>query len=197
MKLLIQNLQKIEGLATELSQEHKPEVMILQEINLSSENHSFPARNTSKLGYGTAIGSKYGVNDIKLIQSPYAELGGIIHKKTTIATVESIQFVSFHGYNGQPFKNKEKLASHVQAVLAQIEPGPAVFGGDFNTWSESHLDAVVTEMDRKGFHLAYSWPYPGRDIPLDHVFLRGVRITNSVNYSCASDHRGAILELAV
>ena len=197
MRVLVQNLQKIHRLATELLEEHNPDVMILQEINLPSENHTFPASNVSRMGYGTAIGSRYDINNIKLIQSPYAEFGGLIHKKTTLATVESIQFVSFHGYNGQPFKSKKKLASHVHDVLAQIQPGPAVFCGDFNTWSQSHLDAVTTEMDGKGFYLAYSWPYPCRDFPLDHVFLRGVSIMNSVNYSCVSDHRGAILELAV
>jgi len=197
MNILVQNLQKRDSLATELFEEHEPDLMLLQEINLHSETHSFPASNVSSMGYGTAIGSKLEMTNIKYIQSPYSEFGGVIHKKTTVATVNTIQFVSFHGYNGQPFKKKRKLVAHVVAVLAELSPGPAVFAGDFNTWSNEHLDAVKVELERVGLHLAYSWPYPGRDDPLDHAFLRGVELKSSNNYACASDHRGAILELHV
>ena len=196
MKILVQNLQKRDSLATELFEEHDPDVMLLQEINIHSETHSFPASNISSMGYGTAIGSKFEATDIKYIQSPYSEFGGIIHKKTTIATVNTIQFVSFHGYNGQPFKKKFKLVAHIEAVLAELTPtGPAVFAGDFNTWSKEHLEAVTVKLESVGFHLAYSWPYPGREDALDHAFLRGMELQSSKNYVCASDHRGAILEL--
>jgi endonuclease/exonuclease/phosphatase family metal-dependent hydrolase len=197
MKILVQNLQKRNGLATELFEEHDPDLMLLQEINIHSETHSFPASNVSSMGYGTAIESKFDVTNIKYIQSPYAELGGIIYKKTTVASIRSIQFVSFHGYNGQPFKNKNKLVAHVEAVLAELSPGPALFAGDFNTWSKEHLDAVKAKLESAGFHFAYSWPYPGRDDPLDHAFLRGLELKSSENYACTSDHRGAILELDV
>lgn len=195
MKVLVQNLQKRDGLATELFEEHDPDLMLAQEINLHSETYSFPASNVSSMGYGTAIGSKFQVTNIKLVRSPYAEFGGIIYKKTTVASIKSIQFVSFHGYNGQPFKSIDKLIAHVEAVLAVLSPGPALFAGDFNSWSQEHLDAVKAKLESAGFHLAYSWPYPGRDQPLDHAFLRGLELTRSENYACASDHRGAILEL--
>jgi endonuclease/exonuclease/phosphatase (EEP) superfamily protein YafD len=197
MKILVQNLQKRDGLATELFEEKDPDVMLLQEINLHSEKHGFPASNVSRMGYGTAIGSKFEFSNIKHVQSPYAEFGGTIRKKTTIASINSIQFVSFHGYNGQPFKDKKKLVAHVEAVLAELEPGPALFAGDFNTWSIDHLDAVMEKMDSFGFKLAYTWPYTGRDFALDHAFVRELKIKNSDNYVCASDHRGAILDLEV
>ena len=38
MKVLIQNLQKQSGLATDLIQQYEPDVMLAQEINISSEN---------------------------------------------------------------------------------------------------------------------------------------------------------------
>jgi endonuclease/exonuclease/phosphatase family metal-dependent hydrolase len=198
MKVLVQNLQKRSALATELINKHDPDVMLAQEINLSSETHTFQASNVSSLGYGTAISCKDSVTDIKLVSAPYAEFGGFVHKKTTVATTTKlIQFVSFHGYNGQPFKNIENLVEHVRAVLSVLSPGPSVFAGDFNTWSQAHLDAVKASLEKEGFHLAYSWPYPGRDFPLDHAFLRGVRLENSSHYECASDHLGAILELVL
>ena len=200
MKILIQNLQKRGGLATELLEEYNPDVMLLQEINLYAETRSdfFPAHNVSRMGYGTAIGGKFEISNIKCVQSPYAEIGGVVHKKTTIASIQSVQFISFHGYNGQPFKNKEKLVTHVEAVLKVLPPDqPALFAGDFNTWSQEHLDAVTSKLESAGFHLVYSWPYPDRDLPLDHAFLRDMELISSTNYACSSDHRGAILELNV
>jgi endonuclease/exonuclease/phosphatase (EEP) superfamily protein YafD len=197
MKVLVQNLQKRSALATELINEHDPDVMLAQEINLSSESHAFQASNVSSLGYGTAISSKDSVTDIKRVNAPSAEFGGFVHKKTTVATTKFVQVVSFHGYNGQPFKSIEKLVEHVRAVLSLLTPGPAVFAGDFNTWSQGHLDGVKALMEKYGFHLAYSWPYPGRDYPLDHAFLRGMQLENSSHFKCASDHLGAILELVL
>ena len=106
-----------------------------------------------------------------------------------------MQFVSFHGYNGQPFKSIEKLVAHVKAVIHVLSPGPVVFAGDFNSWSQGHLSAVKTILNEAGFHLAYSWPYPGRDFPLDHAFIRGVSLKASAHFESVSDHLGAILQV--
>jgi endonuclease/exonuclease/phosphatase (EEP) superfamily protein YafD len=74
---------------------------------------------------------------------------------------------------------------------------PTIFAGDFNTWTQRHLDAVTTKLEEAGFHLAFSWPYPGRDIALDHVFLRGdgIQLVNTRVFSSKSDHQGVLLEL--
>ena len=200
MKVLIQNLEKRSGLATQLVEEHKPEIVLVQEINLSSERCNFPAYNVSKRsGYGTAIGStsnEFEITNIMRVLSPHAEVGGFMYKKTTIATIQSVQYVSFHGYNGLPFKDKQKLVDHIEAVLAVLDPSvPTLFAGDFNTWTKEHLEAVTDAMTRENFQWAYSWPYDGRDFPLDHAFIRGLVVTKFENYICSSDHRGAILEI--
>jgi endonuclease/exonuclease/phosphatase family metal-dependent hydrolase len=233
MRILIQNLQKRDGLATELFNKHDPDVMLCQEINLPSEScHFQQANNVSSMGFGTAIaiGSKLVNTNANLstrtirVQSPYAEFGGLIHKKTTVTCIIvnsiPVQFVSFHGYNGQPFKNVSKLVAHVEAVLAKMKThpcgddddnnddsgnsdnnndnaGPAVFAGDFNTWSQEHLDQCKQILQNAGFHLAYSWPYPGREqkTPLDHVFVRDLELKKSEYFTCLSDHKGAIVEL--
>ena len=78
MKILIQNLQKQPGLATMLAGEHDPHVMLAQEINLHSETFPFQATHVSSIGYGTAISSQGEVENIRLVESPYAEFGGII-----------------------------------------------------------------------------------------------------------------------
>lgn len=235
MRVLVQNLQKQSGLATEMMQKYQPDVMLLQEINLRSESGKTlaQAHNTSRLGYGTAIyicsnytkHNEYPTDSTALItethkvESPYAEFGGFIHKKTTVttlvisntsSTVQTLQLVSFHGYNGQPFKSVPKLMAHIDAVLSVLHPdGPVVFAGDFNTWPDGdHLAAVRTRLEGVGFHLAFSWPYPphqkekhdddGEVQHLDHAFLRGnVRLDDSSFFSSKSDHLGALLDITI
>jgi len=212
MKVLVQNLQKRNNLATQLIEKYDPDVILAQEISLYSESNYdtiFEANYVSSMGYGTAIGlghnqgekeegstnnitQKFEISDIKKVHSPYAEFGSMIYKKTTIATItctttctsnnvssknlDRVELISFHGYNGQPFKNKEKLVAHVKAVIDKISPtGPALFAGDFNTWSKEHLDAVSAELENVGFRLVFSWPYPNREVPLDNAFFEGLR----------------------
>eukprot|EP00592_Proboscia_alata_P018640 CAMPEP_0194407682 /NCGR_PEP_ID=MMETSP0176-20130528/5671_1 /TAXON_ID=216777 /ORGANISM="Proboscia alata, Strain PI-D3" /LENGTH=313 /DNA_ID=CAMNT_0039207423 /DNA_START=166 /DNA_END=1107 /DNA_ORIENTATION=+ len=196
VRVLVQNLQKIPALATELMEEYKPDVMLAQEINFYSETNlgGFSVINISSMGYGTAIISNEQITDVNKVHAPHPDFFFV--KKTIIARTKNIQFVSFHGYNGQPFKNVDKLVDHVQAILSVLCPGPTVFAGDFNTWSQGHLDAVKGVMEENGFRHAYTWPYPGRDSPLDHAFLRGVTLENSTHYESASDHFGAILDLS-
>jgi endonuclease/exonuclease/phosphatase (EEP) superfamily protein YafD len=202
MKVLIQNLQKKQALASQLIQEYEPDVMLAQEINLSSEDQPlcpyYQASNISFLGFGIAIYSKTPITNIKTINSPFPEFGGFIRKMTTVGNSNGMQFVSFHGYNGIPFRrSKDKLVSHVKAVLNLLSSGPAVFAGDFNTWSQEYLDSIVLALENEGFELVYSWPYQGRKLPLDHVFLRNCKLLTSSFYSCSSDHFGALVEIEI
>ena len=224
MKVLVQNLQKRKGLASSLDTTCNPDIILVQEISLQSESLPFRANDVSRMGYGTAIGigsrkdrplPSLTLIGIQCVDSPYAEFGGLIHKKTILACVDlpcstlpnnstMVQLVSFHGYNGQPFQSIEKLVAHVDAVLDKMQRSnssnssmPALFAGDFNTWTQAHIDAVTNRMEDAGFEHVYSWPYPNRELPLDHVFVRGLTLNQSQNYECASDHRGAILELEV
>lgn len=202
MRVIVQNVQKRPGLASSLIREHKPDVLLAQEINLKTEDKSLfetAAHSTSKMGFGTAV---YGrgptsLTDMILVNSPHAETGWLIVKKTTVALYEDgVHLVSFHGYNGMPFKSVSKLIDHVAAVLAVIPKGtPAVFAGDFNTWSKEHVDAVTNLMMNDGFMLACSWPYLGRKLPLDHAFIRNLRLDSYTTYENESDHTGIILDL--
>lgn len=203
MKIVIQNLQKRSGLASRLVDDNTPDILLAQEINFSTEHTAFrksTVTNTSKLGYGTAIYAKEvsALSNIHCVRSPHAEIGGFVFKKTVVATYKQIQFVSFHGYNGQPMKNVAKLRDHVEAVLSVLdETGPAVFAGDFNTWSHAHVDAIQEVLTNAGFQRSFEWPYPGRETPLDYAFTRYVVINKSSTFSNESDHNGAVLEIAL
>ncbi len=201
--LLVQNLQKKDGLATQLWTEHQPDIALLQEINLSSEDAAFAeAANVSKLsGFGTAIRAS-NVQDVRTVVSPHTEFGGFIRKKTTIAKCldARIECVSFHGFNGTPFRRVDQLVDHVKAALAELtssREAPAIFAGDLNTWTPEHLQAVSHVLAEAGFVLATSWPYPGREHPLDHVFLRGLELKDVNVFESEADHRGALCTLSL
>lgn len=196
LTVIVQNLQKYEGLAGRIVEGHAPDILLAQELSLYSEETGlFRAHHTSFRGYGTGIHCRAGgVAHVKHVESPVAELGGFIVKKTTVAECAGIQCVSFHGYNGTPFRrNVRSLVLHVQAVLEVLGSGPAIFAGDFNSWTAAHLHSVSEALGAAGFHKAFSWPYPGRDHPLDHAFLRGLKLLEHSTFKTESDHLGAKL----
>jgi len=196
--VVVQNLEKKAGLAGQLAGQYLPDVMLLQEINLSTENAGLfgDAYYTSRMGYGTAIHCKGMPANVRRVKSPTAEFGGFIKKKTTVAQCMELQCVSFHGYNGTPSRDVAGLVAHVKAVLEVLVPGPSIFAGDFNTWTREHLHAVVTELSAAGLVLACSWEYPGRDHPLDHFFVRGLKLLRNTTFKNGADHLGAIFEVA-
>ena len=196
LTVLVQNLEKQAGLASALIDKYNPDLFLAQEISISSEVVTFQAHSVSRRGYGTAIYSKQKqLSNIRTLLSPHAENIPFIVKKTTIANLENIQLVTIHAYNGWPTKKVEYLVDHIVAVLSSLEAGPVLFAGDFNTWTEAHVKAVRDTMAESGFDLAYSWPYPGRDIPLDHAFTRGVNVSNCSFFKSESDHQGALFTL--
>jgi endonuclease/exonuclease/phosphatase (EEP) superfamily protein YafD len=214
LHVIVQNLQKKPGLASGIIASTQPDVFLAQEINLESEKKaSFPASYVSRRGYGTAIHAKTGSNisNIRRISSPHPEHLWTIVKKTTIATYNNatigssgcggVELVTFHGYNGWPRRDEvHKLVDHVNAALAVVaKQGPAIFAGDFNTWTKKHLEAVGEALSRAGFVLVYSWPYPGNteNRVLDHVYVRGVRLVEANTFENASDHLGASLVLEI
>ena len=91
--VVIQNLQKKAGLAGGLMREHSPDLLLAQEISLTTEDASLvgEAHHTSRMGYGTAIGTKgLGLSNVHRVTSPVPEIGGFIKKKTVVADFRSI-----------------------------------------------------------------------------------------------------------
>lgn len=200
--VLVQNLQKSDGLGTQLMTERPfVDVFLAQEVSLFSEKIQFE-NFVSKRGYGTAIHSKHPLSNVRKVESPHAEFGGFIVKKTTVAEVtvlgRSIDVVSFHGYNGWPvFRDASYLVDHVRAVLKVLRPAdvPVLFCGDFNTWTEEHVSSVEALMQEYGLTKLSSWSYPGRDVPLDHAFGRGFSLVDMKVFESQADHRGALIQV--
>jgi len=217
MKIVVQNLQKRSGLASRLIEENDPDIFLAQEINLLSEKEEYEfdkACYTTDIWYGfgyyrhgTAMYARKNsdgespISNVRRVECPHSEFAWMVTKKTTIADINIggvVQYVTFHGFNNMPFRNVQKLVDHVRAVIEVLRPtGPAMFAGDFNTWDQVYLDAVKAELEPHGFLLVYSWEYPTRDFPLDHVFVRGLVIRTAASFASESDHLGAILEIDV
>ncbi|CAB1109159.1 unnamed protein product [Ectocarpus sp. CCAP 1310/34] len=85
-------------------------------------------------------------------------------------------------------QNLEKKAGLATRLVEQYQPD-ILLAQELNRCSE--------EIDTVSFVLACSWPYPGRDLPLDHAFVRGVQLESSFSYGCESDHNGAVLEISL
>lgn len=201
MKILVQNLQKRFHLGSDLIDREEPDVMLAQELFPWTERRDF-VTHLAYFGCGTGLYYAKGrdkVENPRQVDAPHAEVGGFVWKKTIVATIEGIDFVSMHAYNGFPFKSIAKLLDHVRAVIKVLSSsGPAVFAGDFNTWSEEHLRAVQEVLGELGFRLVFSWTYPSRpNLTLDHVFVRDVHASAFSIVHSPSDHAGCLFRIEV
>jgi len=96
---------------------------------------------------------------------------------------------NIHGYN---FTHDEDFREQIEMItpLLHTHHGPILFGGDFNTNNENKwkiLEKLVIEDsgltpvvfspdDRK---TANSWLFWQADLPIDHIFTRGLTVTDS------------------
>ena len=56
---------------------------------------------------------------------------------------------------------------------------------------------MAARLAEAGFALGCTWPYPGREEPLDLAFLRGLQLASCACYFCEADHAGAVLHLFI
>ena len=179
----------------------KPDVALFQEYwgayQLAAvESESYIGVSSTKKGfiYGTAIVTGGDLYDQHTVMSPHKEFLIGVQKATAIATVAGVQFASFHGYNGWPFKDPKKLYEHLIAVVLALKEGPAVIAGDFNTWTKEHLSTVSNVLGRYGFELMGSAKYDKKKT-LDLFYARGVKCLKFESGWAESDHPFMLCEL--
>jgi len=109
--------------------------------------------------------------------------------------------VNIHALNSVSWKT---LAVQIIKALGVVKKhqGPVIFGGDFNTWSKAKMNYLMHAMKRAGLdevkfkHEERKMKVFGR--ALDHVFTRGVSVTNAyVEKTDGADHQPLLLELHV
>jgi endonuclease/exonuclease/phosphatase (EEP) superfamily protein YafD len=142
---------------------------------------------------GVAIGSVAPPVDTVLFRTPAREPFLGTPKVTLCNTFkithsnQPLLVCNIHGYN---FTNDEDFEKQIEMItpLLQTHLGPILFGGDFNTNNENKWkileklvieDSDLTPVDfspdaRKP---ASSWLFWHADLPIDHIFTKGLMVT--------------------
>lgn len=144
--------------------------------------------------FGTAIFSREKPVAVNSVKSPHADYRaqfwkGTINKNTAVATFRNgLTVVSFHGFNGTlQGRRPEMLIDHIDAVLRAIPAGPCVIGGDFNTFTSEHHEAVESIMTSHGFSRGIQVPYDAVKT-LDLVYMRKCQVELTASGHHLSDH---------
>jgi endonuclease/exonuclease/phosphatase (EEP) superfamily protein YafD len=116
---------------------------------------------------------------------------------------ESLWVVNLHAVNftlgTEEFE--QQLAELEQALIDH--QGPAIFAGDFNTWSETRQEKVENVMRTLGLLEAKFTPdlrttFAITGQPLDHIFYRGLQLKKAeVINTSASDHNALWAEFTL
>lgn len=164
---------------------------------------------------GVAIGSVVPPVDTIVFRPPGREpfLGT---PKVTLCNTFKIQgskklllVCNIHGYN---FTHDEDFKKQIEMItpLLRTHQGPVLFGGDFNTnnknkWNileklvieDSGLTPVMFSPDDR--KTANSWLFWQAELPIDHIFTRGLSVTNSRVWKelTGSDHDALSITITV
>ena len=100
------------------------------------------------------------------------------------------------------FRTLSLSCVHTHAAVNTLLSCACIHSGCYNQATYACIDdvtafqqAVIQELGAAGFHLAFSWKYPGstRAVDLDHAFLRGLKLLESSTFANDSDHLGTKL----
>ena len=88
----------------------------------------------------------------------------------------TLSIFNLHSLN---FVTNRMWKENIDMWLAQVEEtGPAIFGGDMNTWNAFRFDYVDGELKRKGFLYAEYKEFTM--LALDHLWTRDINVISSV-----------------
>lgn len=156
---------------------------------------------------GVANAARVPASTYQAMRSSGVELAGGTPKMILFSTYpikdrnEDLLVVNIHALNSVSWQSLAVQVLDALAVVKQHD-GSVVFGGDFNTWSKNKLNFVMRAMERAGLsevkfkHEERKMRVFGR--ALDHVFVRGVEITDAVvEKTDGADHQPLLLSFKV
>ncbi|MBD66587.1 MAG: hypothetical protein CME62_15350 [Halobacteriovoraceae bacterium] len=112
--------------------------------------------------------------------------------KLLVGNIHGINFVSTYKLKHMLIKAAEVLARH---------KGPAIFAGDFNTWSTSKLKAMRQVLTQVGFKpVSFANDQRKRFLgkALDHVWIKDLKVRMSDAPEVeGSDHNPMLIELSI
>jgi endonuclease/exonuclease/phosphatase (EEP) superfamily protein YafD len=167
---------------------------------------SFFDKRSGNARSGVATASKFAPTKVGWQRSKYREPLVRTPKMTGITrfdlrgTSKDLLTVNIHAIN---FVSTRKLEHMIHQGLKAIasHSGPAIFAGDFNTWSKKKL-RMMRRLMKKYSMKEVSFANDGRmktfGNTLDHVFVRDLKITKSKVYNDieGSDHKAMYIEAA-
>jgi endonuclease/exonuclease/phosphatase (EEP) superfamily protein YafD len=107
---------------------------------------------------------------------------------------------NIHGVNFVRAYKLRHMLDEAAKVLSNHQ-GPAIFGGDFNTWTKTKLNNLAVVMKNAGFKKVKFKGDPKGFLgkPLDHVFIKNLKVKSAViPYGVqGSDHKPLLLELSL
>ncbi|WP_019557353.1 endonuclease/exonuclease/phosphatase family protein [Thiomicrorhabdus arctica] len=157
---------------------------------------------TRRKHYGVMTASDYAITPYQQCLTRSRELGLATHK-TALITQHPLQngqiltLVNIHAINFVPNYIFKKELQMLWSHLSQT-PGPLIVSGDFNTWNEARKTILNTAAEELDLTLApLANPQAIKTLnrqPLDHVFYRGLHLTDSYALSVPSisDHNPLI-----
>ncbi len=113
----------------------------------------------------------------------------------------SLLVINMHGINFTlgTSEYKEQLARLTDLVT--LHTGPVIFAGDFNTWSDERWQLVenaLTDLGMQKVSFAPDHRTTAFGLPLDHVWIRGVTVTNAqILERSSSDHNPLLVSVHV
>lgn len=223
IKVLVWNVYK--GARTAFSSDFKllsqnKDILLIQEAYLTSKMQksflnseldfyfatSFLDRKFGSIPTGVSTASIASATSVTWQRSKYRE-PVIKTPKMTLFTTYKIQNTdqellvgNIHGVNFVRAYKLRHMLDEAAKVLARHN-GPAVFGGDFNTWTKTKLNNLATVMKTAGFKKVKFNGDPKGFLgkPLDHVFIKNLIVKTAViPYGIeGSDHKPLVLELSL
>jgi endonuclease/exonuclease/phosphatase (EEP) superfamily protein YafD len=224
IRVLVWNMQKSAGedWATDfLSMTDRCDLAILQEFLLTthSEKTYDKTRQTrwdfatafiekeSGAAAGVATGSIANPSKVEFRRAPVNEPFTQTPKMTLITRYplantpngrHELLVANIHAIN---FRSEGSFSRQLNDLMDSLRehPGPVIFAGDFNTWSDDRMDELEKITARAGLsRVEFAEGRKGfMGNVLDHAFVRGLRILSSTVRTDveSSDHRALEMEL--
>lgn len=106
--------------------------------------------------------------------------------------VQTLLVANIHAVNFTPgLERFSQQLEEIKTIMARHD-GPIVFAGDFNTWSQSRMDALnelTAGLGMKKVEFVDSAPVEMMGSHLDHIFFRGLKLDDAKAIAVeSSDH---------
>jgi len=116
----------------------------------------------------------------------------LVTEYALLGLAETLLVVNIHSINFAPGLDAFRAQLAIALRVVEQHDGPVIFAGDFNTWRPArrrHVDRqlMLLSLEPVGFAVDRRKRFLGQ--ALDHVYVRGLRVSTATSYATrVSDH---------